>query len=475
MKYFSQLLPNARKPGGLFQVLNVATPLILASAGHAMNLFFDRVMLAKYSREAVSAALPAGVTSFTISCFFLGVIGYANSFVAQYTGAEAEHRVGPSIWQAFWLSLVGGTLLATGYYWAEPMFRLMGHSESVQAQEVSYFRILSLGAFIPLMQNAFSAFWAGRGKTLFVMINNFVVTGLNIPLNYAFIFGNWGAPELGIAGAAIGTILAALAGLILYLIFFFLKKERKRYATWPPVFDKELFTRMLRYGTPSGVQLFLDLVAFNIFVIMLGWVGSSEEEKIVTQEASTIALSINSISFTPMIGLGQAVGVLVGQSVGAGKIANACRSVRTSRTLTLFYTGIMALLFFFYPDPFINLFVRSGDAGQAETMEVVRTFMRFIAAFTMFDATVIVFSGAIKGAGDTKFAMYTNVSLAFLLCVLPCIIAWKLQWSANAYWIILDVYITTCALVFVWRYLQGKWKKMHVIEDEYAKQVTDGE
>ena len=475
MNLFSRILPDFRKPGGLFQVLNIATPLILAAAGHAMNLFFDRVMLARYSREAVNAALPSGVTSFTISCFFVGVIGYANSFVAQYTGAEAEHRVGPSIWQAFWLSVIGGVLLATGYFWAEPMFRLMGHSESVQKQEVIYFQILSLGAFIPLMQGAFSAFWAGRGKTMFVMINNFVVTGLNIPLNYAFIFGNWGAPELGIGGAAIGTILAALAGLILYLIFFFRRRERVRYATWPPVFDKELFTRMLRYGTPSGVQLFLDLLAFNIFVIMLGWVGSTEEEKLVTQEASTIALSINSISFTPMIGLGQAVSVLVGQGVGAGKIANACRAVRTCRTLTLLYTGSMALLFFFYPDPLINLFARSGDAGQAETMEVVRLFMKFIAAFTMFDATVIVFSGAIKGAGDTKFAMYANVGLAFALCVLPCIIAWKMQWSANAYWIILDIYITTCAMVFVWRYIQGKWKKMHVIEDEYAKQAVEEE
>ena len=473
MKYFSQLLPNARKPGGLFQVLNIATPLILASAGHAMNLFFDRVMLARYSRDAVNAALPSGLTSFTICCFFLGVIGYANSFVAQYTGADAEHRVGPSIWQALWLSLLGGIILATGYFWAVPLFEAMGHAESVQEQEVIYFQILSVFSFIPLMQSALSAFWAGRGKTMFVMINNFIVTGLNIPLNYAFIFGYWGAPELGIAGAAIGTIGAALAGLLLYMIFFLLKKERRRYATWPPVFDKELFGRMLRYGTPSGVQLFLDLLAFNIFVIMLGWVGSSEEEKLVTQEASTIALSINSISFTPMIGLGQTVTVLVGQSVGAGKIADACRAVRTCRNLALIYTGTMALFFLFYPDPLIGLFTRSGDAGQVATMEVVRVFMRFIAALTMFDAMVIVFSGAVKGAGDTKFAMYANVGLAFILCVVPCVIAWFLKWSVNMYWLILDIYITTCAMVFIFRYIQGKWKKMRVIEDEYAKHAIE--
>ena len=124
MNFFSQVLPNFRKPGGLFQVLGIATPLIFASAGHALNLFFDRVMLARYSQEAVNAALPSGLTNFTISCFFVGVIGYANSFVAQYTGADADHRVGPSIWQAFWLSVIGGILMATGYFWAEPLFRM---------------------------------------------------------------------------------------------------------------------------------------------------------------------------------------------------------------------------------------------------------------------------------------------------------------------------------------------------------------
>ena len=85
---------------GMKHVLQVAFPLIMAAAGHAVNLFSDRVMLARYSAEAVSAAMPAGMTSFSISCIFVGIVGYANTFVAQYTGAGAEKRVGVSIWQA---------------------------------------------------------------------------------------------------------------------------------------------------------------------------------------------------------------------------------------------------------------------------------------------------------------------------------------------------------------------------------------
>ena len=469
MNLRSHLLPDFRKPGGLYQMVGIAFPLVLASAGHAINLFADRVMLARYSQEAVSAAFPAGLTSFTLSCFFFGVIGYVNSFVAQYTGADAKNRVGPSVWQAVWLSILGGLLMGTGFFWGDPLFTSLGHAEIVREQEIIYFQILSLGAVIPLMQGALSAFWAGRGKTVCVMVDNLVVTGLNIPLNYILIFGCWGAPEMGIAGAAWGTILAALAGLLIFVVLFFLPGDRKEFGTWPPVFEGSLFKRLLRFGTPNGIQLFLDLLAFNLFVILLGLVGDTDSERIQIQEASTIAFSLNSISFTPMIGVGQAVSVLVGQAVGAGKIADACRAVRTGRTITGVYMLCMAVMFVFFPDPLINLFARTGDPSQMAAMDLSRIFLRFVAAFTFFDGMVIVFSSAVKGAGDTKFAMYANVGLAFLLFVVPCLVSKLLDLPATSYLLILDIYVTALAAVFFVRYVQGKWKKMRVIEDKYAK------
>ena len=88
--------------GNIWEVIVMAFPLILASAAHSINLFVDRLMLQHFSEDAMSAAFPAGLTSFALSCYFVGTVGYANSFVAQYFGAKMYHRVGAAVWQAIY-------------------------------------------------------------------------------------------------------------------------------------------------------------------------------------------------------------------------------------------------------------------------------------------------------------------------------------------------------------------------------------
>ncbi len=449
---------------GMKHVLQVAFPLIMAAAGHAVNLFSDRVMLARYSAEAVSAAMPAGMTSFSISCIFVGIVGYANTFVAQYTGAGAEKRVGVSIWQAAGVALVGGLLLASGWFWGDSLLKLFNHAENVYRQECIYFRVLALGAWIPLCIGAFSAFWSGRGKTLAVMIINFIMVSSNIPLNYMFIYGNWGAPELGIRGAAYGTLLSGLIGLSLFLFLFFRQENRRRYATWPPKFEWELWKRLIRYGTPNGIQLLIEISSFNIFIVLLGNVGGSDLENMHIQEAATIAFSLNAMAFIPMLGLGQTVSILVGQSVGAGAPAAARRAVVNARLLVMWYMGLMTLFFAFWPDPAMALFYRAGDPGQIETMEMARYFLKFIAAFTFLDGIQMLYVSAIKGAGDTAFAMWGSVLTGWLVWIVPSLIAIKLRAPVSFFWSVLVLYTFVVAAVFYLRFRQGKWRKMSVIE-----------
>ncbi len=449
---------------GMKHVLQVAFPLIMAAAGHAVNLFSDRVMLARYSAEAVSAAMPAGMTSFSISCVFVGIVSYANTFVAQYTGAGAEKRVGVSIWQAVGFALIGGLLLASGWFWGDALLKLFQHPENVYRQECIYFRVLALGAWIPLCIGAFSAFWSGRGKTLAVMLINFIMVASNIPLNYMFIYGNWGSPELGIRGAAYGTILAGLIGLGLFLTLFFRRENRRRYATWPPKFEWDLWKRLVRYGTPNGIQLLIEISSFNIFIVLLGNVGASDLENMHIQEAATIAFSLNAMAFIPMLGLGQTVSILVGQSVGAGVPAAARRAVLNARLLVMWYMGLMTLFFAFWPDPAMALFYRAGDPGQVETMELARYFLKFIAAFTFFDGIQMLYVSAIKGAGDTAFAMWGSVLIGWLVWIVPSLIAIKLRAPVSFFWSILVLYTFVVAAVFYLRFRQGKWRKMSVIE-----------
>ena len=107
-----------------------------------------------------------------------------------------------------------------------------GHADAVLEQEITYFKLLSIFAWVPLIIGAVGAFWSGRGLTLTIMIVNFIMVGSNIPLNYAFIYGNWGAPELGIRGAAYGTIISSCLGLLVLCALLFRKANREIYATW---------------------------------------------------------------------------------------------------------------------------------------------------------------------------------------------------------------------------------------------------
>ena len=114
----------------------MALPLILANSCHAANMFFDRLMLAKHSQEAVAAAFTGGLTHFTIACIFVGTIGYTGTFVAQYEGARHRERIGTAMWQGIWLTLLGSALLTTGVWWARPLFDCFGHDPRVAAEEV---------------------------------------------------------------------------------------------------------------------------------------------------------------------------------------------------------------------------------------------------------------------------------------------------------------------------------------------------
>ena len=444
--------------GGLLEVLKIATPLILAASTHAVNLYMDRAMLAQYNYNAMGAAFASGLTNFTCTCLFVGLIGYTGTFVAQYAGANQPKRIGVSVWQGIFMALAGGAFMLTGIFWAKPMFEFFGHEKQMIPLEISYFKILCLGAVFMLLHGALSCFWSGRGKTGVVMAVSILVMCLNIPFNYVLIFGKFGFPQLGIEGAAWGSNIAAAVGSGVFFILFLTPRARRHFGTWGNFVDWELFKRMIRFGLPAGIHLFLDLAAFNVFAVILGKFGTA------VQEATSIAFGINNISFTPILGVGQAISILVGQSIGARDIPHAVKCVKSARNLLFIYTACMLLLFLFGQELVMAPFVRGGSS-EAETLRLAGIMLKFVAAFLFFDNMVILYSNAIRGAGDTRFAMWLICIAAWGGLGIPSIIMYSLGCSVWALWGLLVVYIMVLGTCFYLRYCTGKWKSMRVIED----------
>lgn len=455
--YKSDFLTN---DGSILNVLRVALPLILSSSCHAVNMFMDRLMLTRYSQSSAAAALTSGLTSFTLQCFFVGAVGYASTFVAQYSGANQNKRVGTAVWQGIFLALLGALFMASCCLWIPYLFGALNHEPEVEKQENIYFTWLALGAGIFLLQQALSCFWSGRGKTMMVLLVSILVTILNLPLNYVFIYGKCGFPEMGTAGAALGTVLAAAGGLIIYAIGFFgLKSARKHYNTCSNIFDWEMFKRMIKYSSPNGIQLMSDLAAFNVFVITLSLYG------VQVQEASSIVFGINNLSFCPIMGIGMTASILVGQCIGANDIPHAKKSVRSARTIMLIYMTIMMVIFAGFPDVVLSPFVRAGDAAQVEVMRLARIMLIFVAAYLFGDGLVLVYSNAVRGAGDTKYIMYLTTIMAWGFFAIPCLI---MRWAGCSVWWLwgtLSVYILLFGWLCYQRYRGGKWTKMKVIEE----------
>ena len=456
------MLKRWSKPNGYRQVLAFSLPLVASMGSITLMQFTDRVFLANYSVDSIAAAMPAGIASFTFIAFFMGVASYTNAFVAQYTGAQAYERVGAALWQGIWFSIFSSCFLASFYFISEPLFTVIGHSPHIRTLEVSYFNILTLGAGLVVTSSAMACFYTGRGLTWTVMLVHMTGALVNIPLDYCLINGIGPFPEMGIEGAAIATVTASASIVLILILLIFSRKNRRDFGTWANrKFDRELFGRLMRYGLPSGIQFFLEIFGFTFFIQMLGRLGDLE------LAVSNIVLSIQALSFLPMVGFHIGTVTLVGQAMGRGRPEEGAYATISAFHITLLYMMIVAALFIFLPEPLLNLFKsdRYSVAQFAEILGMGAILMRFVVLFCFFDALNLVFSGALKGAGDTRFIMWTIGALSFGIMIIPVYLATEVL-GADVYtaWVLATVYVGALGTAFMLRYRNGRWKEMRIIE-----------
>jgi multidrug resistance protein, MATE family len=459
--FFRNIRQRWNSPNGYREVLVLAFPLILSTGSWSIQTFVDRMFLTWYSPDAIAAAMPAGILNFTIMSLFIGTASYVSTFVAQYYGAGRYERIVPVVWQGLYISIIGGAILFVCIPFAGPFFTMVGHEKIVREYETVFFQILCLGAIPAIASSALSGFFAGRGDVWPVVWVDFLATLINIVLDYILIFGNLGFPELGISGAAIATDISAVFA---FCAFFFLmsKKENshqyKVFAGWK--FDSELFWRIIRYGLPSGVQFFLDVAGFSVFILLMGRLG------VEALAATNIAFNINTLAFMPMIGVGIAISILVGQNLGKNDVPAAERSVYSGFHITFFYMGIIALSYVIVPGVFLKPFAAGSDPVSFGAMYgIIVILLRFVAVYSLFDTMNIVFASALKGAGDTRFVMYMIMAISGGVLIIPSYIAFVLL-DVNIYvgWTIASAYVCLLGLAFYLRFLGGKWKSMRVIE-----------
>ncbi len=447
------------------EVFRVCFPLVMSMSATTVMEFTDRVFLANYSIDAISAVAPAGITAYLFMAFLGGIAGYTSVFIAQYHGAGRIDRIGSALWQCIYFILFSGFLLILlSVFAAKPLFLLAGHPPEVRELEEIYFNVLCRGAIFHVASYGLASFFSGRGITRPVMIFNIIGMVVNIPLDYALIYGVWELPELGVYGAALATVTSWIVITLLLVLSIFTRKNRVKYDLLANyTFDKNLFLRLLKFGIPGSLQFTLDILAFTIFVLLVGRIGKLE------LAATNIVISINAVAFMPSMGVSQGISALVGQALGRKKPDDARHATWSGIHMLLVYILIIDMIFIFFPEQVLSLFMAPGLTPEqyTEILNIGISLLHIVAAYLLFDAMYMVFSGALKGAGDTRFIMWCIGGASLIFMIIPLYLGIEFfDFSIEQAWHCVLAFIAALFCIVSFRYRQGKWQRMLVIEQK---------
>ncbi len=445
------------------KILAIAWPLIVANSFWNIQLTIDRLFLGDYSTGALGAAVTVMGVFWTPMALLQQTAAYLMTFVAQFHGAKNFSMIGPAVWQAVYVSIVGGILFLLLIPAAQPIFLTFGHPPELLSLEVDYFTAICWSALPTALLAVASGYYTGLERTRIIILINAFGMVVNAIFDYLLISGRHGFPELGIAGAGYATVIAnAVAALFgLWLIFF--REHHPLYrlrSSWR--MDLHLMGRFLRFGLPAGAQWALEGLAFTVFLIIIGRLP----EGAAALSASSIAVTLMMLSVLPAMGVAQAVSVMLGHKLGEKKPEEAAAIVRSGVHLTFLYIAVVGATFVLFPNFYLGWFENKRDLELWSRVSSMATILLlFVAFFTFFDSLNLMFSFALKGAGDTRFVSLVALLLPWPLMVIPSWLLRDMQGAIYWAWAAASLFGVTQAVIFWQRFAGGKWKRMSVIDE----------
>ena len=337
-------------------------------------------------------------------------------------------------------------------------FVLAGHGPQQIELEYLYFQTLIFGSVFLILRFALAGFFLGIGRTTVVMLANIVGMLVNIPANYVLIFGKLGFPEMGLQGAAIGTIAGNATIFAILLLFYLRGANREQFNTNRSLkFRPQIMEKLLRFGIPAGFEMFLSVTAFNLFVQFMQSYGT------VVAAAVTIAFNWDIVAFIPMLGMSQATTALVAQNIGAGDREEAKRSTYVALRVAWLYSGFMVLLFVFGTRYLVGAFTSDfgANAGQIASLAVVM--LRLAALYTLADSAQLVFTGALRGSGDTRWVMRMSIGLHWVFSGAAIFLIRFIQADPVTVWVVFIAFVMGLGLVMFLRFRSGKWRQIELI------------
>lgn len=376
-------------------LLGLAVPLVLSNlAGFSIHMT-DVVLMGWYDVTALAGMVLASSLYFIVFITGSGFAAAVMPLVAKAAEEGNEQEVRRVARMAIWLTALYAAVTLPFLLHAEPLLTRLGQDPEVAALAGSYLRIAGWMLIPALAIAVLRAFLSALERTAVLLWVTLGIAVFNGLFAYAFIFGRWGAPELGIEGAAWAALLTNAAGALLLLAYALraLPQYRLLQRVWRP--DWPVMGRVFRLGWPIGGQLLFEVGLFAGSATMVGWVGA------IPLAAHGVALQLASLVFMVHLGLSQAATVRASQALGRGDAPGLRQAGHAALLLSAGVALATSAVFVLWPEILIGLFVKPGDPARPEVIAVGSTLLLLAAAFQLFDGLQVLAIGLLRGLQDT--------------------------------------------------------------------------
>ncbi len=449
---------DGEDPTSLKYMLKLAAPMVVTTVSFTVMQFVDRFMVSRLGTDALAAILPAGFVSFLPGGFAIGAITSLNTFVSQSLGRGDKEDCSNYFWQMVYMGLVYFLAVVVIMWPTAPwIFKAMGHSPSVVAMEVIYLRIMLYAHILAVINWSCGQFFMGIHRPIITMCASLCGQVVNVTANYVLIFGKFGFPEMGIAGAGWGTFIGigvgACVNMSLYLssnINATFKSRRTLNIDFSKMYD------LLKVGLPAGFGLMVNVAFWG--VILFGLVGKFGTEALA---ATSAALSYTSLSVMPVVGISMALTAAVGKTIGRGRKDIAIKQTRVCLKIALVYMGLVGICFFVFRNALMAFWSTDDKVIEAGVNILICA-----AIYQTFHAARTIYSGSLRGAGDTVWlAIISAVGAILILGLGGWLIAMFFpSLGALGPWCAATVSIIAVGLANRWRFKSKKWMNIDLFK-----------
>ena len=433
--------------------LKLAYPVILGMLGHTLVAFVDNVMVGQLGTAELAAVSLANSFMFIAMSLGIGFSTAITPLVAKADGEGNFHYGKLTFKHGLFLCVILSFLLFLGVFLSKPILYVMQQPKEVVELAIPYLNLVAASLIPLIVFQSFKQFSDGMSMTKYPMIATLIANIINIVLNYLFIFGKFGFPELGIVGAAIGTLVSRII-MVFYLWFLLLRNNKTR----PYLLDlnflnlsKEMINKLFNLGFPSAMQMFFEVAIFTAAIWLSGILGKNP------QAANQIALNLSSMTFMVAMGLSVVAMIRVGNQMGLNKYAELRRIAFSIFLIAILFAIIFASLFLIFNDILPKLYLDFDDPSKIfdnyEVLEIAKTLLIIAAIFQISDTIQVIALGALRGMQDVLIpTLITFISYWVIGFPISYYLSMYTEYKSTGIWIGLLAGLTASSLLLFIRF-----------------------